>query len=385
LQMIMIRITIFYLVAFCFSTVSLFIFIRTSMKHFLKASTWLPNFLAAATLGLPLLANTTSSVAQQSLNLYSARHYQTDEALYSDFTKATGIKINRIEAGDEAILERLRSEGKQSPADVILLVDAARLWRAQVDGLFQPVNSAILKQRIPDKLKGKDDGLGPEWFGFSTRARVIVHNKTIVPSNQVQNYEDLARPELKGKVCTRSGSHPYMLSWIGAISEHIGEEKTQKWAEGLVANFARKPRGGDTDQIKAVGTGECAVAVTNTYYLARLMRSEAPADKELMSKIGIVWPNQSSFGAHFNIAGGAVAKNAPNAKAAVQFLEYLASESAQKYFAEGNNEWPAVTTVKTNNPALTALGSYKAESLPIASIGRSQILAQRIVDRTGWR
>lgn len=333
-------------------------------------------------------ALTCSSLHAQTtpeLNLYSARHYQTDEALYANFTKTTGIKINRFEAGDEQVLEKLRSEGKASKADVILLVDAARLWKAQTEGLFQPVKSAILDSRIPVNLRGNDEGKGAQWYGISTRARVIVYNKANVNADQVRNYEDLAAPAMKGKVCTRSGTHPYMLSWIGSMSEHLGEQKTQAWAQGVVDNFARKPRGGDTDQIKAVAIGECGVAVTNTYYLVRLMRSTDPADKDTVSKIGIIWPNQAGTGTHFNISGAGVAANSPNLSAAVKFVEYLTSDTAQAFLAEGNNEWPVVKSVKMNNPQLTSLGEYKADQTPIASIGRAQIAAQRIVDRAGWR
>ncbi len=319
------------------------------------------------------------------LNLYSARHYQTDEALYSEFTKQTGIRINRIEAGDEALLERLRSEGRNSPADVLLLVDAARLWRAQIDGMLQPVRSKVLESRIPAHLRGKDDGNGSEWFSFSTRARVIVYNKASVKPEQVPTYESLADPSLKGKVCTRSGTHPYMLSLIGAISEHAGEAKAEQWARGVVANFARSPRGGDTDQIRAVATGECGVALTNTYYLVRMMRSDAAADKDAVSKVGMVWPNQQSFGTHVNVSGGGVMRNAPNREAAVKFLEYLASDSAQAYLAMGNNEWPVVQSAVMKNPALDSLGRFKADTLPIGQIGRSQVTAAKIIDRAGWR
>lgn len=339
--------------------------------------------LVAAFVGLACAGVSAQPV--QELNLYSARHYQTDEALYSNFTKTTGIKINRFEAGDEQVLEKLRSEGKSSKADVILLVDAARLWKAQTEGLFQPVKSTILDSRIPTNLRGNDEGKGAQWYGISTRARVIVYNKANVNADQVRNYEDIAAPAMKGKVCTRSGTHPYMLSWIGSMSEHLGEQKTQTWAQSVVDNFARKPRGGDTDQIKAVAIGECGVAVTNTYYLVRLMRSADAADKEVMSKIGIVWPNQTTTGTHFNISGAGVAANSPNRQAAVQFIEYLTSDTAQAYLAEGNNEWPVVKGVKVNNPQLTSLGEYKADQTPIASIGRAQIAAQRIVDKAGWR
>jgi iron(III) transport system substrate-binding protein len=354
----------------------------TSLLITISSALWFAPNVGAQTAPAPSLSMQANP---KELNLYSARHYQTDEALYKDFTAATGIKVNLLEAGDEALLERLRSEGKSSPADVVLMVDAARLWRAQIDGLFQPINSAILKKKIPAQLQGKDDGQGAQWFGFSTRARVLVVNKTSVNPSQIQTYEDLAKPEFKGKVCTRSGSHPYMLSWIGSMSEHLGEAKTLQWATAVVGNFARKPRGGDTDQIKAVANGECAIAVTNTYYLVRLMRSEKAEDKAIMQNIQIIWPNQKTTGTHFNVAGGAVAKNAPNRDGAIKFLEYLASDSAQRYFAEGNNEWPSVVGLKVNNPALYSLGEYKADTTPLASIGRAQVLAQRIVDKAGWR
>jgi iron(III) transport system substrate-binding protein len=319
------------------------------------------------------------------LNLYSARHYQTDEQLYSNFTKQTGIKINRIEADDNALLERLKNEGKNSPADVILMVDAARLWRAQIDGLFQPVKSKVLDSRIPANLRGKDDGKGSEWYGFSTRGRIIVYNKANVKPEDVATYESLADAKNKGKVCTRSGSHPYMLSMIGSMIERNGEAATEKWAQGMVNNFARPPRGGDTDQIKGVATGECGVAVANSYYYVRLLRSTKPEDKELMTKVGFVWPNQNTSGTHLNISGGGVAKNAPHREAAVKFLEYLASDEAQAYFANGNNEWPVVSTAVAKNPTLEEMGKFKAENISIATIGKNQIAAQRILDRVGYK
>jgi iron(III) transport system substrate-binding protein len=334
------------------------------------------------------LATVTAGFAhaqENVVNLYSARHYQTDEQLYSNFTKQTGIKINRIEADDNALLERLKTEGKNSPADVILMVDAARLWRAQIDGLFQPAKSKVLDTRIPANLRAKDDGNGAEWYGFSTRGRVIVYNKANVKPEDVATYESLADAKNKGKVCTRSGSHPYMLSMIGSMIERNGEAATEKWAQGMVSNFARPPRGGDTDQIKGVASGECGVALTNTYYYVRLLRSTKPEEKELISKVGFLWPNQKTSGTHLNISGGGVAKNAPHREAAVKFLEYLASDEAQGYFANGNNEWPAVPTAVVKNPELENLGKFKAENLSIATIGKNQIAAQRILDRVGYK
>ncbi len=345
------------------------------MKHFHLA---LITALATVTGG-------SYAQTQGELNLYSARHYSTDEQLYSNFTKQTGIKINRIDAGDEAILERLRIEGSRSPADVLLLVDAARLWKAQIEGLLAPIKSATLETKIPVTLRSKDEGNGSQWFAFSTRARVMVYNKASISPASVANYEDLALPAMKGKVCSRSASHPYMLSLISTMVNHLGEQKAEQWAAGVVANMARPPRGGDTDQIKAVAVGECGVALTNTYYWARILKSTTPEDKAIVEKVGFIWPNQKGVGAHMNIAGGAVLKNAPNRAAAIKFLEYLASDQAQAYFAEGNNEWPAVSSVKTKNPELESLGPFKADTLSVAQIARHTVTASKIIDRVGWR
>jgi len=327
----------------------------------------------------------TAGVQAQEVNIYSARHYQTDEILYKRFTEQTGIKINRIEAGDAALVERLKSEGAKSPADVILMVDAARLWRAETDGLFQPVRSKVLSERIPANLQGGEPGKDPQWFGFSTRARVIVYNKAAVAPADVDTYEKLADPKNKGKVCTRSGSHPYMLSLLGSLIERNGEAAAEKWAKGMVANMARNPQGGDTDQIKGVASGECGVALTNNYYYVRMARSDKPEDKAAIAKVGFLWPDLAGQGVHMNVAGGAVARHAPHREAAVKFLEYLAGDEAQNYFAAGNNEWPAVRSVKTDNAALEALGPFKAETVSIGAIGRNQVTAQKILDRTGYK
>jgi len=329
----------------------------------------------AAAAALPAMAQ------EKVLNLYSARHYQTDEALYSNFTKATGIKINRIEAGDEALLERLTNEGANSPADVVLLVDAARLAKAQQAGLFQPVQSAELNAKIPAHLRAPDGS----WYAFSTRARVIVYNKVTVKAEDVDTYEELADPKNKGKVCTRSGAHPYQLSLAASMIEHLGEAKAEEWARGVVANMARPPRGGDTDQIMGVATGECGVALSNSYYVARMMRSTKPADREAMAKVGVLWPNQADRGTHINISGGAVARSAKNRDNAVKFLEYLASDEAQGYFANGNNEWPVVKTTKVKNPALEQLGSFKADALPVAALLKNAAAAQKMMDRAGYK
>ncbi len=351
-------------------------------------STFRPKLLRAiGALLLPWSLALGALAQDKVLNIYSARHYPTDEALYGDFTRTTGIRIQRIDADDAGILARLRAEGAASPADVILLVDAARLWRAEVDGLFRPIKSATLEKAIPPALRAKPTPEGSAWFGLSTRARVIVYNKARLSAGDVDTYEKLAEPKLRGQLCMRSGSHPYNLSLFGAMLEHLGPQRTESWLKGLVENMARTPKGGDTDQIRAVAAGECAVAVTNTYYLARLMRSEQAADKAVMEKLGVVFPNQSSTGTHVNIAGGAVARYAKNADSAIRFLEYLASTNAQNHFANGNNEWPAARGVTLENPALKAMsgGSFKSETVPVSTLGMNQVRVQQMLDRVGFR
>jgi iron(III) transport system substrate-binding protein len=329
----------------------------------------------AAVLSLPAHAQ------DKVLNLYSSRHYQTDEALYSNFTKQTGIKINRIEGGEDPLIERIRNEGERSPADVLITVDAGRLWRAEQLGLFQPVKSKVLDARIPAPYR-HPDGL---WYGFSTRARIIAYNKERVKPAEIANYEDLANPKWKGKICTRSAGHVYNLSLISSLVNHNGEAKTEEWAKAVASNLARTPKGGDTDQLKAVAAGECDLAISNTYYYVRLLRSEKPDERAVTEKVGIVMPNQAGRGTHVNISGAGVLKNAPNKEAAIRFLEYLASDEAQNYFANGNNEWPVVATVKSDNQALAGLGKFKTDQLNLGTIGKNQPTAQKIADRSGFK
>ncbi len=315
------------------------------------------------------------------LNLYSSRHYQTDEALYANFTKQTGIKINRIEAGEDPLIERIRNEGARSPADVLVTVDAGRLWRAEQLGFFQPVKSALLDARIPASYR-EPSGL---WFGFSLRARLIAYNKAKVKAAELPTYESLAEPKWKGRICMRSSTNMYNLSLLSAMIDHLGEQKAQAWAQAVRDNLARDPRGGDTDQLKSVAAGECDVTISNQYYYARLLRSGKPDEREIGEKLGVVFPNQSSWGTHVNISGAGVMKHAPNREAAVKFLEYLASDDAQRYFADGNNEWPAVAGVKVDNPALASLGAFRQDALNVAVLGRNQPGAQKIYDRVAWK
>jgi len=329
-----------------------------------------------------LLASATAFAQDNKvLNLYSSRHYQTDEALYANFTKQTGIRINRIEAGEDALLERIRNEGERSPADVLVTVDAGRLWRAEQLGFFQPTKSALLDARIPASLREP----GGQWFGFSLRARLIAYNKAKVKPAEVPTYESLAEAKWKGRICMRSSTNMYNLSLMGAMIDHLGEQKAQAWAQGVRDNLARDPRGGDTDQLKSVAAGECDVTLSNQYYYARLARSGKAEEREIAAKLGVVFPNQASWGTHVNISGAGVMKHAPNREAAVKFLEYLASDEAQRYFAEGNNEWPVVTGVKIDNPVLKMLGGFRQDSLNVAVLGRNQPGSQKIYDRVAWK
>lgn len=330
-----------------------------------------------------LFAATAASAQAQDkvLNLYSSRHYQTDEALYAGFSKQTGIKVNRIQAGEDALIERIRNEGERSPADVLITVDAGRLWRAEQLGLFQPVKSALLEKRIPAHLR-EPGGL---WYGFSMRARVIAYNKAVVKPAEVQNYADLADPKWKGRICMRSSTNIYNLSLMGALIEHMGEAKAEAWAKAVRGNLAREPKGGDTDQLKSVAAGECDVTVSNQYYYARLARSAKAEDRAVAEKVGVVFPNQGSWGTHVNVSGAGVLKHAPNRDSAVRFLEYLASDDAQRYFAEGNNEWPTVPTIRIDNPVLAAFGAFKQDALNVAVLGRNQPASQKLYDRVAWK
>jgi len=333
--------------------------------------------LATALVASPLVSHAQEKV----LNLYSSRHYETDEALYTNFTKQTGIKINRIEGGEDALIERIRNEGDKSPADVLITVDAGRLWRAEQLGLFQPVKSKVLESRLPASYR-HPDGL---WFGFSARARIIAYSKERVKPGELASYEDLANPKWKGRICTRSAGHVYNLSLMSSLVNHLGEAKTEEWARAVASNLARAPKGGDTDQLKGVAAGECDLAISNSYYYVRLLRSQKPDEREVAEKVGVILPNQKDRGTHVNVSGAGMLKHAPHREAAILFLEYLASDDAQNYFANGNNEWPVVPTVKPNNAALATLGKFKTDSLNLAALGKNQPTAQKIADRSGFK
>jgi iron(III) transport system substrate-binding protein len=327
------------------------------------------------------LSHPSPSVAQANkvVNLYSARHYDTDNAIYTGFTKQTGIKVNLIEADADKLIERIKSEGANSPADVLITVDAGRLWRAQDAGLFQPVDSAVLKRNVPANMR-EPGGL---WFGLTRRVRFLVYNKDKVKPSDLSTYEDLASPKWSKRLLSRTSTHVYNQSLTGSIVAARGEQVAETWAKGIAANFARKPEGNDTAQIKAVAAGVGDVTFVNNYYVARLMKSSKPEDKEVASKIGVFFPNQADRGAHVNICGAGVAKNAPNRDAAIKLIEYLTSREAQEIFAKSNNEYPVLDGVAID-PVVASFGKFKGDQVNAAVLGRNNPVALQLMDRAGW-
>lgn len=326
-------------------------------------------------LALPLPAT-----ADEVVNVYSARHYDTDDALYKQFEADTGIKVNIIEGGSDALLERLRREGRRSPADLFITVDAGRLNKAEELGIFQPVSSSVLEERVPENLR-HPDGL---WFGLTQRVRVILVSKDRVEEGAITSYEDLAKPEWKNRVLIRSSSNIYNQSLVGSVLETHGHDAALAWCRGLVANLARRPQGGDRDQIRAVAAGEADVAVANHYYYAMLLNSDEQADRDAANAVRLIFPNQNDRGAHVNISGAGVVKTAPNKENAIKFLEYLVSPQAQAIIASGNSEYPVTSDAKLT-PVLEKFGSFKADEVSAYKFGKNNRNAIRMMDQAGWR
>ncbi len=321
----------------------------------------------------------TSAAAEGELNLYSSRHYDTDERLYSDFEEATGITINRIEGKADELIARMEAEGANSPADILLTVDTSRLARAKNAGILQVIDSAVLKERIPANLQDEDN----QWYGFSQRARIIFFDKADV-ANPPANYLDLAKPEYKGLVCIRSSSNTYNQTLLAAIITNHGAEAAKTWAEGVVANMARDPQGGDTDQLRGIVSGECEIAVSNSYYFARALRKDVKGLSADIDMIGIQFPAQDAEGAHMNLSGAGIAAHAPNKENAVKFLEYLAGEQAQVYFSNGNDEFPAVEGVALAEN-VASLGEFKADTVNLSEVAKNIPEAQKIFNEVGWQ
>ena len=325
-----------------------------------------------------VFAAASGALAEEEVNVYSARHYDTDLALYDRFTEQSGIEVNLIEGSSDGLIERIRNEGEFSPADLLVTVDAGRLWRAHQQGVFQSIDSPLLNERIPAHLR---DPQG-HWFGLSKRARVVVYNKAAGLPESVSRYEDLADERLRGKVCMRSSGNIYNLSLLASLIEHHGEDAAEAWAKGVVANFHRPPQGNDTAQLRAVAAGECGVSVANTYYIGRLLGSDDEEDRAVAKGLGVLFPNQQGRGAHVNISGAGVARHAPNRGNAVRFLEYLASDFAQRLFAEGNNEYPVIGAA---TGPIAELGAFKEDAVSATVLGANQSRAVQVFDRAGWQ
>ncbi len=320
--------------------------------------------------------------AEGVVNIYSSRHYDTDERLYSEFTEQTGIQVRRIDARADVLLERIRNEGRNSPADLLLTTDAGRLWAAEQAGVLAPVESAYLNERVPADLR-HPEGL---WYGFSTRARVIFYDKASVDPSGLTTYADLTDPRYRGLVCTRSSSNIYMTSLMAALIHHQGSDGARDWAQGVWENRARAPQGGDTDQLRGIVSGECAIAVANTYYYARAFRLDVRglSHPDQTGQIGVIFPNQDTTGTHVNVSGGGLLTHAPNRENGIRFLEYLASDSAQAYFAAGNDEYPVVDGASLSS-TVEALGDFKRDTVNLRILGENQAEAQRLFDEVGYR
>jgi iron(III) transport system substrate-binding protein len=314
------------------------------------------------------------------VNVYTGRHYDSDLAIYDAFTRKTGVKVNIIEAGGDALIERLAREADASPADVFITADAGMLWRAERRGLFRPISDQAILSRVAPQFRDPEN----EWVGLSKRARIIIYDKARGAPANVEAYEDLASPALKGQICVRSSTNVYNQSLLAGIIEHEGAEEAAEWARGIVANFARKPEGNDTTQIEAVAAGDCRLSLVNTYYVARYLGSDDPKMRAIGEKVGIIFPNQDTTGTHVNISGAGVARYAPHPENAEALIAYLLSDEAQNAFAAGNNEFPIVAGVDATGP-VAAFGAFKADTIDMAALGEHQPEAVKIFDDAGWR
>lgn len=339
--------------------------------------------LAVLLLGLFAVPRFPWALAQgRELNLYNGRHYDTDGAIYEEFTRRTGVRVNLVQGDADQLIERIRAEGRNSPADVLITVDAGRLYRAQRLGLCQPVHSPVLASRVPAHLR---DPQG-HWFGFTKRYRVLAYSRARVPRASLSTYEDLANPRWRGKLLVRSSSHVYNQSLVGAMIAWHGEAFVARWARGVVANLARPPQGGDTDQLRAIAAGEGDVAVVNHYYYLRLLNSANPQDRAVTDQVGLFFPNQGveDRGVHVNLSGACVVASSRNREAAVAFLEFLASDFAQQVFAKGNFEFPAVRGI-TNPMAAVAPAHLKEDTLNAATYAAHGGKALQLMVAAGWR
>ncbi len=337
-------------------------------------------FMGGVIVALATIANLAPAVADEEVNVYSARQEVLILPLLDRFTERTGITVNIVSAKADALLARLQREGINSPADVFLTTDAGRLARAKEAGLLQPAQSVRLEELVPATYRDPEG----YWFGISLRARPIIYAKDRVKPSELSTYADLTSPKWAGRICVRSSTSVYNQSMLAAMVVRQGVESAEHWARGLVANFARDPQGGDRDQIRAVAAGECDVALANTYYLAGLAKSKDKADRQAAEKVAIFWPDQDGHGVHVNVSGAGVAKFAPNQRNAVKLLEFLIGEEAQGIYASVVNEYPVVTGAPVAD-IVASWGTFKADDLNLATLGTYNGAAVRVADRSGWR
>lgn len=325
-------------------------------------------------------------MADDTLTIYTSRKEEMTRPLLDDFTKKTGIKTQLLQDNSTAkLMARIESEGKDSPADVLMPADVVSMEQAAQKGLLKSIQSDILNKNIPAELRDKQG----RWYGLGKRARVIVYNKEKVTPDQLSSYEDLADPKWKGQILVRSSSHPYNLALLASMIVSHGPEMTEAWVKGIVANLARAPQGGDTDQIKAVAAGEATIALVNSYYYARLLNSPLPEEKEVASKTGIFFPNQNPKqgelkGAHINISGAGVIVGSDMSKEAQQFIEFLSTPEAQRFYAGENQEYPVNVAVEPSD-TLKTFGPFKAEDVSLDTLADHSQEALKIADRSGWK
>ncbi|TNF86142.1 MAG: Fe(3+) ABC transporter substrate-binding protein [Gammaproteobacteria bacterium] len=314
------------------------------------------------------------------VNVYSARKEALILPLLKKFEAETGIGFNLVTAKADALLKRLESEGRSTPADLFITTDAGRLQRAKEAGVLQPIESSVLTSRIPENLRDREN----YWFGLSQRARVIFYAKSRVNAAELSTYEALADDKWKQRICVRSSGNIYNQSLVASMIEAQGIETTEAWAKGLVANFARKPAGGDTDQLRAAAAGLCDIAIANTYYYGRLVNSDKDEDRQVAEKLAVFWPNQADRGAHVNVSGAGITQHAKHRQAAERLLEFLVSAEAQTWYAEVNNEYPVVADARTS-AVLESFGDFRGDSLNLTRLGENNRAAVELMDRAGWR
>lgn len=344
------------------------------MKHQLNSTKLFVLGFLCATLSVPVFADLNE------INVYSARKEALIKPLLNDFTEQTGIKVNLVTGKADALLKRLQLEGQNTPADILITTDAGRLHRAQMAEVLQPAITEANRQKVSTNLQDKDG----YWLGLTKRSRVIVYAKDRVNPESLSSYEALAEPKWQGKLCVRSSNNIYNQSMIASMIAHQGAAATEQWARDFVKNFARKPSGGDRDQIKAIAAGQCDVALVNTYYLGQMLNDKDAAQQQAAQQVAVFWPNQDNRGAHINISGIAITKASQNIDAANQLIAFLLSPAAQTWYAQVNNEYPVIAEAKWSE-TLNQWGSFKGDDLNLEKLGELNAEAVKIMDRAGWR